>query len=433
MYGNATYQDLARLSEYFWRRFRCMIGRTLGSKMKFSHSFLIFAVALLWFSPAVRADSRVKVGSPAPPLTLKGVLQAPEQTHGTWEELRGKAVVVEFWAIWCGGCVDNIPHINELAEKFASRPLQFISITDETDVVLVKGFLERHPIRGWVAFDEEESTFKRYAIEGRPQTLLVDGAGIVRAITNPISVTPQVLEDLLAGKPLDFPQVPLGPPLGLEAGAPMPLLQVLIRPAAPVSVSGTSPGGFIDKNGRYDVYGETLREILSEAYQIPENRIDAPEWCSKSRFDYSVVTPQHEEALRGPLLKQALEAAFQLKLHTEIKETSVYILRKLDGQEPKLRLATQGKSGYWNLLKGEAELMGRSVEIISRLAQLVLGDDSFDETGLKGQYDFDLKWDASQPSSLIAAIHDQLGLELVADHRKLDHLVVDSVAETKTW
>lgn len=167
------------------------------------------------------------------------------------------------------------------------------------------------------------------------------------------------------------PEVPLGPPLGLEAGAPTPLLQVLIRRAAPVSVSGTSPGGVIDKNGRYDAYGETLREILSEAYQIPENRIDAPEWCSKARFDYSIVTPQHGEGLRTPLLKQALEAAFQLKLHREIKETPVYILRKLDGQEPKLRLATaQGKSGYWNPRKGEAELMGRSAGLSLTLHSL---------------------------------------------------------------
>ena len=400
--------------------------------MKLPLSFL--AVAFLWFSPTLQADSPAKVGSPAPPLALKDVLQAPAQTHGSWEELRGKAVVIEFWATWCGGCVDNIPHINELAEKFASRPLQFISITDEIDTQLVKQFLERHPIRGWVAFDADERTFKSYGVGGRPQTLLVDGAGIVRAVTNPASVTPQVLEDLLAGKPLDFPEVRSGPPLGLEAGAPMPFLQVLIRPAALASVSGYSPGGVYDKNGRYDAYGETLREILSEAYQIPENRIDAPEWCSKSRFDYSIVTPQHEEGLRTQLLKQTLEAAFQLKLHREIKDTSVYILRKLDAQEPKLRLATaQGKAGYWNLQKGEAELTGRPVGIIAQLAQLVLGGENLDETGLTGHYDFDLKWDASQPTSLIAAIHDQLGLELVADHRKLDHLVVDSVAETRTW
>jgi len=398
------------------------------------HSLLALLGISLWISTSAPADSGVKVGSLAPPLELKEVLQAPEKIHGTWEELRGKAVVIEFWATWCGGCVDNIPHINELAERFASRPLQFISITDETDVDTVKRFLARHPIRGWVAFDAEENTFKKYRIEGRPQTVLVDAAGVVRAITNPASVTPQVLEDLFAGKPLDFPELPMGLRLGLEAGAPLPLLQVLIRPAAPVAVSGTSPGGVIEKNGRHEVYGETLRQILSEVYEVPENRVDAPEWCSKASYDYSVVTPQHEEALRGSLLKQALEAAFRLKVHKEMKETSVYILRKLDGEQPKLRAATtQGQSSHWSPGKGNMEAMGASVGSITHVAQFVLGEEILDETGLTGRYDFDLKWDASQPASLVAAIHDQLGLGLVIANRKLNHLVVDSIEDTKTW
>jgi|SRR5580658_4420675 uncharacterized protein (TIGR03435 family) len=397
-------------------------------------SLFSFFFAFLWFSPTVQADSGVKVGSPAPPLTLKNVLQAPEEAHGTWEELRGKAVVVEFWATWCGPCVDDIPHLNELAEKFASRPLQFISVTDETDVELVKQFLADHPIRGWVAFDAEESTFKRYDIGGRPLTLLVDGAGIVRAVTNPISVTPQVLEDLLAAKPLNFPELRMGPLLGLEPGAPPPLMQVLIRPAAPVSVSGTSPGRVIDENGRYDAYGATLRSILSKAYEIPENRIDAPEWCSKSRFDYSVVTPQHEEALRWPLVKQALDATFRLKFHQEMKETRVYILRKVVGQEPKLRLATTEGESSQETRKGELlEAVGVSIGRLARIAHFVLDGEVIDETGLTGRYDFDLKWDSNQPTSIVAAIREQLGLELVVQQRKLDHLVVDSIAETKTW
>jgi uncharacterized protein (TIGR03435 family) len=331
-------------------------------------------------------------------------------------------------------CVDNIPHINELAERFASRPLQFISITDETDVDLVKRFLARHPIRGWVAFDAEESTFRGYGIEGRPQTLLIDRDGIVQAITNPTSVTPEVLDDLLAGKPLHFPEVPMWASLGLEAGAALPLLQVLIRPAAPVAVSRMSPGGLTDKDGRYDVYGETFRDILSNAYQIPENRVDAPEWCSNVSYDFSIVTPQHGEDLRWPLLKQALEAAFRLKLHEEIKETRVYVLRKLDGEQPKLRPAsTQGKSSHWIAGKGEAKAMGASVGVIAHVAQVVLGEEVLDETRLADRYDFDLKWDANQPTSLINAIREQLGLELVAERRNLEHLVVDSIEEPKTW
>lgn len=400
--------------------------RTFGSRT------MLF-LAFLSFLPTVRADTGVRVGSPAPALALRQVLQAPGGFRGTWEELKGRAVVLEFWATWCGGCVDNIPHLNELAEKFASWPLQFISITDETDVELVKRFLARHPIRGWVAFDAEEGTFKRYGIEGRPQTVLVNPSGVVQAITNPTSVTPQVLEDLLAAKPLNFPELPMGPLLGLEPGAPPPLMQVLIRPAAPVAVSGTSPGGVIAKDGRYDSYGMTLRSILSEGYQIPENRVDAPEWCSQARYDLSVVTPQHEEALRWPLVKQALEAAFRLKLHKEMKETRVYILEKAAGQEPKLRLATTEGESSQGSRKGELEAVGVSIGTLARIAHFALDSEVFDETGLTGRYDFDLKWDPNQPTSIVAAMREQLGLELVVQQRKLEHLVLDSVQETKTW
>ena len=394
----------------------------------------VLVLLFLWSQPAVRADTAVTVGGPAPELTFRELLQAPPGIRGSWQELKGRAVVLEFWATWCGGCVDNIPHLNQLAEQFKSKSIQFIAVTDETDIDAVKRFLEHHPIGGWVAFDAEESTFKRYGIEGRPRTLLVNQSGVVQAITNPVSVTAQVLEDLLAGKPLDFPEARMWPPLGLEPGAPMPLLQVLIRPAAPEAVSGTSPGGSIDKDGRLDVYGETFREILSEVYEFPESRIDAPEWFRSARYDVSVITPQHEEALRGRLLKHSLEAAFQMKLHEEMRETSVYILRKLDGQQPQLRIAThESKSGYWNPRKGEIERMGSSIGTVSSLAQLVLGKETLDETGLTDVYDLHLRWNASEPLSFVEAVRDQLGLELAIEQRKLVHLVVDSAKEQKTW
>jgi uncharacterized protein (TIGR03435 family) len=394
----------------------------------------IFLFLALGFLPQAWAYTAIRPGSPAPPLTLREILQAPQAMHGTWEELKGKAVVLEFWATWCGGCVDNIAHLNELAEHFDSRPLQFISITDETDVDLVKRFLTRHPIRGWVAFDAAEGTFRRFGIEGRPRTLLVSPNGVVQAITNPESVTLLVLEDLLAGRPLNFPESRMAPLLGLEPNAPQPLLQVLIRPAAPVEVSGMSPGGGIAKNGRYDLYGMTIRRILSEAYHVPEARIEAPQWCSQVKYDFSVVTPQHEEVLRWPLLKQALESAFQMHVHTEGKETSVYILRQINGEQPKLQVAaTQGGTSPWDGQKGEIEAIGTPIGRVAQVAHDLLDSEVIDETGLTGRYDFDLKWDGKHPASIIAAIREQLGLELVEGHRKLEHLVVDSIEETKTW
>lgn len=211
-------------------------------------------------------------------------------------------------------------------------------------------------------------------------------------------------------------------------------MQVLIRPAAPVTVSGTSPGGMFDKNGRYDWYGIPLRRVLSEVYDIPETRVDAPEWCSQAKYDLSVIVPQHGESLRLTLLRQTLEAAFRMRVHKDAKETSVYILRKIEGQQPRLPAAKmEGETGHWSPQKGELAAMGRSIERVTWIADYLLHHEVLDETGLTGRYDFNLKWDPNQPTSVIAAIREQLGLELVEGHRRLEHLVVDSIEEAKTW
>jgi uncharacterized protein (TIGR03435 family) len=412
------------------RRLHSKLTRRSRRQAQPFQPLLLFAILFCFLLPAQGAD--IKAGSSAPPLVVRSLLQAPQGFRGTWQELRGRAVVLEFWATWCGGCVDNIPHVNDLAERFKSQPLQFISITDETDIDLVTRFLARHAIRGWVAFDSEETTFKAYGIEGRPRMVLVDANGVVQGITDPTSVTPEVLEALLAGKSLSFPGRSEAPPLGLEPDAPPALLQILIRPAAPVAVSGYSPGAGVARDGRYDIYGVTLRRILAQAYDVPENRVDAPDWCSTSRYDFSIVTPQHREDLRSSLLRQGVESTFGLKLHKELIDTPVYVLKKIDGQVPRLQTSAKQGANHWNP-RGELEAEGTSIGRLRQIANEVLGQDVLDETKLEGLYSFDLKWNGTEPQSIAKAIQEQLGLELVSQHRKLEHLVIDSIQDAKTW
>jgi uncharacterized protein (TIGR03435 family) len=407
-----------------------------GEPMKVLAASSTLALVVFFVCPVsgvAGAQAPLEVGAPAPKLTLRTILGSPDGSKGTWQELRGKAAVIEFWATWCGGCVESITHMNKLAEEFKSRPVQFISITDEADVELVKRFLTKHPIEGWVAFDDNETTFQRFAIEGRPQTILVDANGILRGAMQPERVTEETLEDVLAGKSLHFAAAPPPPVLGLEPQAPPPLFEVLIRPAAPVAVSEVSPGWESDYHGRYDAYGHTMREILSEIYGVAESRVDAPEWCSQSMYDFSVVRPESDQEAPWPVVQQALETAFGLKAHTEMKETHVYVLRKIAGEQPVLRTATT-KSGtaHADLRRGQLEAIGYRIGVVGRTAGRVLDGEVLDETRLNGRYDFDLKWDPKQPSSIICAVRQQLNLELVMENRKLEHVVVDSITEAKT-
>jgi uncharacterized protein (TIGR03435 family) len=353
----------------------------------------------------------------------------------SWETLRGKAVVLEFWATWCGGCVENIPHLNALAEKFKDQPLVFISVTDEEKSDVLR-FLKKYPISGWVALDPPRGTFKAYRVQGIPQTFLIDAKGTLRAMTNPNRLDERVLQDLLGGKVLDLPQpeTPVLPTLGTESGAPDPLVQVLIRPAAPVEISGSSPGWRESTSGRYEAFGTTLRDILADVYDFPVSRIDAPEWCSQTRYDVSAVVPHGGDADRWPLLRGVLTTSFHLRLHREARQTNVYVLQKVAGLKPKINVSTTTgtDSRPWGAV-GEFDVINVQLAGLTRIIGNLLNAEVLNETGLQSRYDFDLKWDHKDPRSIVPAIREQLGLELVPSQRTLEHIVVESAEEPHTW
>ena len=86
-------------------------------------------------------------------------------------KLRGKVVVLEFWATWCGPCVAAMPHMNGLADRYKGK-VQFIEITDEGRET-VAPFLAKRPMSGWVGLDTDRSVFDAYCVKGIPMTVLV--------------------------------------------------------------------------------------------------------------------------------------------------------------------------------------------------------------------------------------------------------------------
>ncbi|HCC48420.1 MAG TPA: hypothetical protein DEQ38_09950 [Elusimicrobia bacterium] len=160
--------------------------------------------------PADQAGGEKKAGAaaasgplkdaPAPALALEKIVLGDLKPVKGWGDLKGKAVVLEFWGTWCDPCVSNIPHMNELAEKFKDRPVVFIAVTrDQQDVV--EKFLKTHEMKGNVAV-EAASAFKAFRVRGIPHTVLVDKDGVIRAFSYPSRVTPDSIEALLAGRPV---------------------------------------------------------------------------------------------------------------------------------------------------------------------------------------------------------------------------------------
>src|SRR5881396_890266 len=119
--------------------------------MSMKKTFVLLAAAMAFAtSQLARSQSDPpKLGDQPAPLGFEKLLQAPDGAKASWAALKGKVVVLEFWATWCGPCIAAIPHLNELADHFKDKPVQFIAITDEEEKV-VAPFLKRKPIHAWV-------------------------------------------------------------------------------------------------------------------------------------------------------------------------------------------------------------------------------------------------------------------------------------------
>jgi thiol-disulfide isomerase/thioredoxin len=119
----------------------------------------LLGTAPLWAHP--------QKGAPAPPLDTLKLLQAPLGARADWASLKGKVVVLEFWATWCSPCVASLPHLNQLVESLDPAKFQFISIDDE-DLKAVQTFLTKRKMSGWVGVDASGGVFGLYGVESRP-------------------------------------------------------------------------------------------------------------------------------------------------------------------------------------------------------------------------------------------------------------------------
>ena len=158
--------------------------------------FVIFT--FLYSCTLLFAQVNLKVGDKAN-LKLDMLLQAPLEKINSVEELKGKVIMLEFWATWCVPCIKAFPHINELKSKFKDSDFEIIAITYETEEEVQK-LLKKYALDTWIGINKDKSLFSEYAVSGIPQTFLIDKSGIIVKRLRPWEVTEDKIKELLDGK-----------------------------------------------------------------------------------------------------------------------------------------------------------------------------------------------------------------------------------------
>jgi peroxiredoxin len=118
---------------------------------------------------------------------LSPMAQAPDFTLKTMggpnlrlNEQRGRVVLVNFWATWCGPCKQEMPHLDRLYDKYRSAGFVLLGVNVDDDPRQAAAVAARLGLHFPVLFDADKTVSKLYDLQSMPATVLIDRDGRVR-------------------------------------------------------------------------------------------------------------------------------------------------------------------------------------------------------------------------------------------------------------
>jgi peroxiredoxin len=136
---------------------------------------VLLPILIILLAGCYRGSRPPRIGTAAPEFTVQDA-----DRKVSLSELRGQVVVLNFWATWCAPCVEEMPSLVQLQQRFKNKGLTVVGISIDVDGNAYHKFLKDYKVDFLTVRDPDQKTSNLYGSFKWPETYIIDRNGIVR-------------------------------------------------------------------------------------------------------------------------------------------------------------------------------------------------------------------------------------------------------------
>ena len=138
------------------------------------------------------------VGQPAPDFTLPVAANGDDGARMQLAELKGRPVIIDFWATWCGPCAMQAPILDRLARKYEGRGLVVLGVNIDDPPALAKEYARKKGLSYPILIDANDQAAALYGVSKLPSLIVIDRKGNVSSFMTGLVDEPSLDEVIAA-------------------------------------------------------------------------------------------------------------------------------------------------------------------------------------------------------------------------------------------
>ncbi len=134
----------------------------------------LFGIAI---RPRLSLQNSGMIGQPAPPLSLPVAANGTAGTQMSLADLKGRPILLDFWASWCGPCAMEAPIVDRVARRYGKKGLAVVGVNVSDTADTVRTYAAQKGLSYPMVLDPNSGASNRYGVHQLPSLIVIDKAG----------------------------------------------------------------------------------------------------------------------------------------------------------------------------------------------------------------------------------------------------------------